>query len=83
MQQGRRIFISALLDYNEPVRYKIETLVANLAITLMQKHNISKIDAMSYVYNSVIFTQLSNSGNKLYRKPWQEIYEMLQKELNL
>ena len=75
--------LSALLDYNEPVRYKIEALVTNLAITLMQKHNISKIDAMSYVYNSDIFTQLSNSGNKLYRKPWQEIYEMLQKELNL
>ena len=74
--------LSALLDYNEPARYRIETLVADLTIALIQKFNISKIDAMGYVYNSAIFAQLSESGNKLYRISWQEIFEMLLKELN-
>ena len=36
---------------------------------------------MSYVYKSTIFMQLSDNSNNLYRKPWQEIYELLQQEL--
>ncbi|MDR3094673.1 MAG: hypothetical protein LBU62_08555, partial [Bacteroidales bacterium] len=74
--------LDALLDYNEPVRYKVEALVADLTVALMQKYNLSKIDAMAYVYDSSVFAQLSDSSNKLYLQPWQEIYEMLKQELN-
>jgi len=72
--------LDTLLDYNEPARYKIEALVADLTVALMQRDNISKIDAMGIVYNSDIFVQLSDSRNNLYRKPWQEIYTMLKSE---
>ncbi|MDR3094777.1 MAG: DUF3990 domain-containing protein, partial [Bacteroidales bacterium] len=33
--------LDALLDYNEPVRYKVEALVADLTVALMQKYNLS------------------------------------------
>jgi hypothetical protein len=75
--------LEALLDYNEPARYRIEALVADLTVALMQSGNLSKIDAMSYVYHSEIFEQLSDSNNKLYLKPWQEIYEILKNELKI
>lgn len=68
--------IDALLNYNEPVRFKIEALVTDLTIALMQNHNLSKIDAMSLIYNSEFFTQLSDERSHLYRKSWQELYQM-------
>jgi hypothetical protein len=74
--------IDLLLDYNEPPRYKIETLVSELSVALMQDQNLSTIEAMNIVYNSDIFTQLSDYSNLLYRKSWQEIYDALKKELS-
>jgi len=72
--------LDALLDYNEPSRYKIEEKIAELSVKLMQDRNISKIDAMTIVYNSILFTQLVDENSGLYLKPWQEIYELLKKE---
>lgn len=69
--------INSLLAYNEPPRYKIEELVSELSVALMQDQNISTIEAMNIVYNSDIFTQLADYSNLLYRKPWQEIYDIL------
>ena len=70
--------LDALLAYNEPPRYKIENIIAELSVKLMQDRNISKIDAMTIVYNSDIFTQLADENTGLYLKSWQEIYELLQ-----
>jgi len=72
--------LDALLDYNEPSRYKLEEKIAELSVRLMQDRNISKIDAMTIVYNSSVFTQLVDENSGLYLKPWQEIYELLKKE---
>jgi hypothetical protein len=74
--------LDALLEYNTPSRYKIEEIIAELSVKLMQAQNISKIDAMSIVYNSNIFTQLADENTGFYFKPWQEIYELLKIELN-
>jgi hypothetical protein len=38
--------------------------------------------ASNLFYNSGIFTQLSDESSELYKKTWQEIYEMLITELN-
>jgi hypothetical protein len=73
--------LDALLDYNEPSRYKIENIIAELSVALMQNRNISKIDAMTIVYNSDIFTQLADESTNLYLKSWQEIYDLLKIEL--
>ena len=69
--------LDVLLDYNEPPRYKIENIIAELSVKLMQDRNISKIDAMTIVYNSDVFVQLADENTGLYLKSWQEIYERL------
>jgi hypothetical protein len=74
--------IDSLIDYNDPPRYKIEALVSELSVALMKDRDISTIEAMNVVYNSDIFAQLSDYTNFWYRKSWQEIYDMLKKELS-
>jgi hypothetical protein len=73
--------LDTLLDYNTPSRYKIEDIIAELSVKLMQDSNFSKIDAMTIVYNSGIFSQLADENSGLYLKPWQEIYDLLIIEL--
>ena len=34
------------------------------------------------IYASNTFTQLAQESTKLYKKSWQEIYGMLEKEIN-
>ncbi|GHT00589.1 hypothetical protein FACS189421_12780 [Bacteroidia bacterium] len=50
--------------------------------SLITEQNISKDNAADLLYNSVIFGQLSEKSTELYLKDWQEIYELLKKELN-
>lgn len=69
------------IDYNDPPRYKIEELVSELSVALMQDQNVSTLEAMNIVYNSSIFAQLADYSNSLYHKPWQEIYDILKTEL--
>jgi hypothetical protein len=74
--------LDALLDYNEPPRYKIENAIAELSVKLMQDLDIQKIEAMTIVYNSDIFTQLADEKTGLYLKSWQKIYELLKAEID-
>ena len=59
--------------------------IADIGETILSALIIDKkIDedaASNIFYNSDIFTQLSNESTELYKKTWQEIYEMLQLEL--
>ncbi|GHV66338.1 hypothetical protein FACS1894199_09540 [Bacteroidia bacterium] len=73
--------IDILINYNDPPRYKIEELVSELSVALIEDRDIPTIEAMNIVYNSDVFSQLSETSNLLYRKPWQEIYALLKKEL--
>jgi hypothetical protein len=73
--------IDLLLDYSDPPRYKMEETVSELSAALMQDQNLDLIEAMKTVYHSNVFETLTDYANKLYRKPWQEIYHMLQLEL--
>ncbi|MDR1119798.1 MAG: DUF3990 domain-containing protein [Dysgonamonadaceae bacterium] len=41
----------------------------------------NKTEASRLFFSSDTFTQLSDPSTGLYLKPWQEIYEMLKKEL--
>ncbi len=43
--------------------------------------NIDEVKATEAFYASKTFTQLATFSTELYKKDWQEIYEMLQKEL--
>jgi hypothetical protein len=48
---------------------------------LMLKKNIDEKTASGIFYTSNTFVRLSDKTTELYKKPWQEIYEMLKKEL--
>jgi len=48
----------------------------------MQDLDIQKIEAMTIVYNSDIFTQLADEKTGLYLKSWQKIYELLKAEID-
>jgi hypothetical protein len=57
--------------------------IAKSVVTALTESGIEQLTAINIFYNSDIFTQLSDVNTGLYIKPWQEIYEMLKKELNL
>ena len=48
---------------------------------LITEQNIDKYNAADMLYNSTTFSQLSDKSTELYKKSWQEIYEMLKLEL--
>ncbi|GAB6012210.1 DUF3990 domain-containing protein [Viscerimonas tarda] len=60
-----------IMDIGEPL---LEALVLD--------RNVDEVLATDLFYNSDTFAQLSNASTKLYEKPWQEIYDMLIKELD-
>jgi len=50
---------------------------------LISEQNLDKYDAADLLYNSKIFSNLSDKTTELYKKQWTEIYNMLKTELNL
>jgi len=50
---------------------------------LMLDNQIDETQATDIFYNSETFTQLTNETTELYKRRWQEIYEMLKKELKI
>jgi len=50
---------------------------------LITEQNLDKYDAADLLYNSNIFSDLSDKTTELYKKQWTEIYNMLKTELNL
>ncbi|GHT07161.1 hypothetical protein AGMMS49525_16160 [Bacteroidia bacterium] len=49
--------------------------------SLMSDYGMSELDATDKYYTSKTYSQLVNETTELYKKPWQEIYEMLKQEL--
>ena len=54
-----------------------EQVIENLMIYL----DIDEKQSADILYTSKTFTQLSQENTKLYKKTWQEIYELLKQEL--
>jgi len=75
--------INALLKYNEPPRFIIEGLVADLSVALIKDYDLSRIDAMNTLINSALFTKIADESTNFYKKSWQELYDMLKKEIDL
>jgi len=50
---------------------------------LISEQNIDKYDAADMLYNSKVFSDLSDKSTELYKKQWTEVYNMLKAELNL
>jgi len=73
--------LDILLDYNDDPRTKIDDIVVELTLCLMEERGCTDDEAQNTVYNSAVFAKLEDTTNKLYLCSWQEIYEMLKKEL--
>ncbi|MDR1563327.1 MAG: DUF3990 domain-containing protein [Dysgonamonadaceae bacterium] len=60
---------------------KTEQIAEEVILELVEKKNLSELEATELFYNSNVFKQLSNTENNLYQKSLMEIYEMLKQEL--
>jgi hypothetical protein len=73
-----------MLDY---VDYKmisgIEIIGEKIVERLIQDKHFTDTQAADIFYTSAVFTQIADYDTKFYLKPWQEIYEMLEKELKM
>jgi len=49
----------------------------------MLDNQIDETQATDIFYNSETFAQLSDESTELYKHSWQEIYEILKKELEM
>ena len=77
--------IKSLQLISKPSRRKIseiEDSVENIVIQLIEEQNITAEIATNIFYTSATFAQFEDETTQLYQKPWQEIYEMLKKELS-
>jgi hypothetical protein len=66
---------------DETAVINIEKIGEPLIETLMLEKKIDEINAADLFYKSDTFTCLANVNTGLYKKSWQEIYELLRKEI--
>jgi len=50
---------------------------------LMIDYEFNETEAIDIYYTSNTYTQLADESTELYKKTWQEIYEMLKKEIKI
>ena len=66
------------LDYKDKTfALKIADISESILTTLIIDKKIDEETASNLFYNSNIFAQLSDESSEVYKKTWQEIYEML------
>ncbi|GHV48186.1 hypothetical protein FACS1894181_03270 [Bacteroidia bacterium] len=72
-----------MLDY---IDYKmisgIEIIGEKVVEGLIRDKGFTDTQAADIFYASAVFTQLADPGTKFFQKSWQEIYEMLKKEIS-
>jgi hypothetical protein len=77
----------ALLMLKNTVKAGIDDCIGDigepLVEALMLDFNFSEKKATDLFFNSKTFAQLSDENTELYKSPWQQIYEMLKKELQM
>jgi hypothetical protein len=59
----------------------IERISENIVENLIVDRALPEMEATDLFYSSNIYTKLADKTTKFHEKPWQEIYEMLKKEL--
>ena len=69
------------VENTEDISYEISEIGEKVVEKLMIEREIDELQATDLFYKSKIFTQLAEKSTKFYEKSWQEIYELLKKEL--
>jgi hypothetical protein len=75
--------LQAIERIDDTPNMDIITVSEPLLETLMLEKNIDEKVASRIFYTSATFVKLADKRAELYKKPWQEIYEMLKKELKM
>jgi len=78
--------VKSLQLISKPSRKEIsavETIVEHIVMNLVEKNNIEEESAVNLFCNSDTFANLADESTGLYKKTWEEIYEMLKVEKNL
>ena len=71
------------LDYiNKTQRRDITNISEPVIENLMMERNIDEMQATDIFYTSSTYTQIADKSTEFYKKTWQEIYELLKRELN-
>ena len=65
---------------NSDILFNIEDIGKKIIETLMFDYGIDEEKATDKFFFSQAFIQLSDDSSELFKKSWQEIYEMLKKE---
>lgn len=61
--------------------FNIEDIGERIIGTLMLDYDIDEEKATDIFFSSQTFLQLSDESTQLFKKNWQEIYELLKQEL--
>jgi hypothetical protein len=73
--------LQALSQQKGKIDIAVYDIGYNVVQSLMIDYNINEMEAADRYYTSNIYTQLADETTLFYKKPWQEIYEMLKQEL--
>ena len=73
--------LQAIERIDDTPNMEVVMLSEQILERLISEKNMDEKRAADIFYTSNTFVQLSDKTNGLYRKNWQEVYEILQKEL--
>jgi len=73
--------LQALSQAKGEIDIAIYDIGDHIVRSLMTEYNINELEATDLYYTSNTYTQLADENTKFYLKSWQEIYELLEREL--
>jgi hypothetical protein len=75
--------LDCIEDNNDSIDCELYSISERIIEQLMYDFNFNEEKASDLFFSSGIFGKLSNATTEFYKKPWQEIYQMLKQELHL
>jgi hypothetical protein len=73
--------LQALLQPKGKIDIAIYDIGDNVIQSLMADYSIDELEAADRYYTSNTYSQLADESTEFYKKTWQEIFEILKKEL--
>ncbi|MCL2327424.1 MAG: DUF3990 domain-containing protein [Bacteroidetes bacterium] len=73
--------LQALSQAKGKIDISIYDIGENVVQSLMTDYDLNELEATDKYYTSNIYAQLADESTELYKKSWQEIYELLKQEL--
>jgi len=78
---GRSLQMLNYIESTEEIEYELSEIGESLLKQFVLDSNFDEEKSADIFYSSNTFGKLADKSTKLYKKRWQEIYEMLKVEL--